>query len=188
MRMARRKHVIRRRIFVGCEGDSERGYIARVAQIVDSLHQEVSLDAQPLQPGGGDPLDLARRADEVIEQIERTREPYEEKYLLIDRDRVGIAPQRDQQMQALLTRINARVIWQDPAHEALILRHLPGCATRRPPSTAVAIRQLRQEWPEYAKPMSAMQLASRVDLAGLRQAAQVEDGLRVFFASIGLLR
>jgi hypothetical protein len=176
----------RRRIFVGCEGEGERSYIALVQRIVDGVHQQVHLDAHPLQPGGGDPLDLARRAEEVIKKIERTREPYDERYLLIDRDTLGNSPERDREMRAILNRIDARVLWQDPTHEALILRHLPNCATRRPASTQVAMRQLRQQWPEYEKPMSALQLASRISLEGLRQAAKVEDDLRVLLASIEL--
>jgi hypothetical protein len=186
-RLMRRQHVIRRRIFAGCEGDSEVSYIARVRRIADDVHQKVFLDAQPLQPDGGDPLALLLRAEEVVARNERNRELYDEKYLLIDRDRLGRSPERDQQIPAILNRINARVIWQDPAHEALILRHLPGCATRRPPSTQIAMQQLRQQWPEYQKPMSAMQLATRINLDALRQAAKVEDELRAFLASIELL-
>jgi hypothetical protein len=183
----RRHPVIRRRIFVGCEGEGERSYIALVQTIVNNVHGKVHLDAQLLQPGGGDPFDLARRAEEVIAQIERRREPYEERYLLIDRDKFGILPDRDQQMAATLRRIDARVIWQDTAREALILRHLPGCATRRPASTRIALQQLLQRWPEYEKTMSATKLATRINLASLRQAATVEEDLRAFFASIELL-
>ena len=89
-------------------------------------------------------------------------------------------------MPAILNRINARVIWQDPDREALILRHLPGCATRRPASTRIAMQQLLQQWPEYEKTMSATQLANRIDLKALRRAAKVEDELRAFFDSIEL--
>jgi RloB-like protein len=176
----------RRRVFIGCEGDSERSYIALVRRMVDEVHQKVYLDAQLLQPGGGDPLALVLRAEEVIARIERTREPYDEKYLLIDRDKLGRKPERDQQIPAILNRINARVIWQDPAHEALILRHLPGCAPRRPASTQIATQQLGRVWPEYEKPMSATQLAYRIDIEALRRAAEVEDELRDFFALIEL--
>jgi hypothetical protein len=179
-------HVIRRRILVGCEGESERSYIALVQRIVNTVHQRVYLDPQPLQPGGGDPLDLVRRAEEVTTKNERTRERYDHKYLLIDRDKLGSSPERDQQMEAILNRINARVIWQDPAHEALILRHLPDCAALRPPSAPIATQQLRRVWPEYEKPMSAMKLASRIDIEALRRAAKVEDALRALFALIEL--
>jgi hypothetical protein len=183
----RRQQVLRRRIFVGCEGEGERSYIALVQRIVNDVHQKVHLDPQPLQPGGGDPLGLVRRAEEVITKIERAREPYDEKYLLIDRDKLGSSPERDQQIPTTINRINARIIWQDPAREALILRHLPGCATRRPASTQIAMQQLLQQWPEYEKTMSAMQLATRIDLEALRRAAKVEDGLRAFLVSIELL-
>jgi hypothetical protein len=48
------------------------------------------------------------------------------------------------------------------------------------------MQQLRQQWPEYVKTMSARQLASRIDLEALRRAANVEDELRAFFDSIEL--
>ena len=72
----RRQHVIRRRLFVGCEGDSERSFVVLVRRIVNDVHQKVHLDPQLLQPGGGDPLALVRRAEEIITKNERTREPY----------------------------------------------------------------------------------------------------------------
>jgi hypothetical protein len=187
-RLMRRQHVIRRRVFIGCEGDSEVSYIGLVRRIVDDVHRKVYLDAQPLQPGGGDPLDLVRRAEETITKIERNREPYDEKYLLIDRDLLDRSPERDQQMQAILDRIGTRIIWQDPAHEALILRHLPGCAMRRPATAQIAMQQLLQQWPEYEKPMSARQLANRINLEALRQAAEVENELRAFLVSIELFK
>ena len=80
----------------------------------------------------------------------------------------------------------ARVIWQDPAREAFILRHMPGCATRRPLSTEIAMRQLLKQWPEYEKTLSAAQLATRIDLGALRRAARVESELAAFFSSIEL--
>jgi hypothetical protein len=188
MRMRRKQVIrIRRRIFVGCEGEGERSYITLVQHIIDDVHHKVHLDPQLLQPGGGDPLDLVRRAEEVITKIERRREPYDQKYLLIDRDTLDSSPERDQKMTAILNPINARVIWQDPALEALILRHLPGCGTRRPASTQIAMQHLLQQWPEYEKVMSAMQLANRIDLEALRRAAKVEGELRALFASIELL-
>jgi hypothetical protein len=183
----RRRQVIRRPIFVGCEGDGERSYIRLVQRIVDDLHHKVHLDPHPLQPGGGDPLALALRAEQVITKFERTRVRYHEKYLLLDRDTLGNSPERDRQMRVVLDRIKARVIWQDPAREALILRHLPGCETRRPANTQIAMQQLRQQWPEYEKTMSAMQLARRIDLEALRRVATVDSGLRAFFTSIELI-
>jgi hypothetical protein len=102
MRM-RRRQVIRRPIFVGCEGDGERSYIRLVQRIVDDLHHKVHLDPHPLQPGGGDPLALVLRAEQMITKLERTRVRYHEKYLLIDRDTLGNSPERDQQSRRYST-------------------------------------------------------------------------------------
>ena len=48
------------------------------------------------------------------------------------------------------------------------------------------MQQLRREWPQYEKPLSAMQLATRIDLAALFRAAKEEPELG-FLASIELL-
>ncbi len=179
-----RKQIIRRRIFVGCEGEGERSYIRLVSSILNTVHQKVHLDPHPLQPGGGDPLALVRRAGEIIRQIERTREPYVEKYVLIDRDGYGRSPDRDHQMQVTVERIGATIIWQRPAREGFLLRHLPGCSAHQPTTTQVAMQALVREWPEYRKNMSAIELATRIDIEALQRAAIVEDELRAFLVAI----
>lgn len=79
-----------------------------------------------------------------------------------------------------------KLIWQEPCHEALLLRHLSGHAEDRPPTCRNAAGMLKAVWPEYGKPMSAAGLSQRVDLAGLRRAAAVEPGLKEFLDDIGL--
>ena len=183
----RQAHNQRRRIFVGCEGDSERGYIAFLAHQLELVHHKVHLDAKLLRPGGGDPLALMLTAETIVAREERNREPYERKFLLLDSDKLGQAKARDQQIPAVVARMDAVLIWQRTAHEALLLRHLPSCAARRPPTTALAIQQLQGRWPEYAKPMSALQLAARLDQAALRRVAAVEEELRALFDEIEML-
>ncbi len=184
--MPRKRHVQRRRVFVGCEGDGERGYITFVATILERVHSSVYIDAKLLRPGGGDPLALVQVAQTIIQREERNREPYERKFLILDNDKIGISQHRDQQAYALAAQIRASFIWQDTAHEALLLRHLPGCAMRRPPNTTTAEQQLRREWPAYAKPMSAAAIGRTLDIASLRQANGVEPELAEFFREIGL--
>ena len=79
-----------------------------------------------------------------------------------------------------------KLIWQAPCHEALLLRHLPGRASDRPPTSKLAQSALKAVWPEYEKPMSPASLSKRIDLAGLRRAAAVEPGLKEFLSDIGL--
>ncbi len=177
-----RQRLQRRRIFVGCEGESERGYASLVSRLLETVHQRLHIDAKLL--GGGDPLALCETAERTITREERNRELFDLKFLLLDRDKIGVTPQRDQRIQPILNRTGAIIIWQDTAHEAMLLRHLPGCATLRPPTTILAVQQLEQNWPEYEKPMSASQLSTRLDIARLQQAAGVEQGLADFFQHI----
>ena len=78
------------------------------------------------------------------------------------------------------------LIWQAPDHEAVLLRHLPGCETMRPPAGA-SLAALRRQWPEYEKGLSAQQLAERIDLPQVQQASAVEADLRRFLLAIGLI-
>jgi len=52
----------RRRLFVGCEGESEQAYVALLARLSGEAGLAVHLDAVLLQPGGGDPLAIVERA------------------------------------------------------------------------------------------------------------------------------
>jgi len=75
----------RRRIFVGCEGQSEAGYgtlIARIARELPNVH--VHIDVRLLQPGAGDPRALVERAAQIIAVDEERREPYAVKAVLLD--------------------------------------------------------------------------------------------------------
>jgi hypothetical protein len=126
MRRRRLPHIPqRRRIFLGCEGKSEVGYgvlIARIARELESVH--VHIDVKVLQPGAGDPRALVDRAGQIIANEEQRREPYAVKAVLLD---VGT----QQIMAAATARAGVHgihfVIWQSPNHEAVLLRHLPGC-------------------------------------------------------------
>ena len=76
-------------------------------------------------------------------------------------------------------------IWQEPNHEAMLLRHLPGCEALRPMTAAAVDAHLRRHWPAYAKPMSANDLAARLDANSLRRALRVEAELAVFLRDLG---
>ena len=74
MRSRQRKIIQpRRRVFLGCEGESERGYGALLGQLLESQRHDVHLDVVLLQPGGGDPLSLVKLAKSRIIAAERKR-------------------------------------------------------------------------------------------------------------------
>jgi hypothetical protein len=175
----------RRRVFLGCEGQSEHGYgtlIAHIAREIKNLH--VHIDARVLQPGAGDPRALVDRAAQVIARDEARREPFELKAVLLDLGNAEINA-------AAAVRAERHgiqyLIWQLPDHEGLLLRHLPNCQQSRPPRGGSLVA-LRGQWPEYEKPMSAARLATRIALDQIRQASTVEPALREFLTAIGLLQ
>jgi hypothetical protein len=186
--MRRRRPTIpqRRRIFLGCEGESERGYGALISRLLETQRRDVHLQVVLLKPGGGDPLALIERADKLILAGERKSEsPYLHRAVLIDDDRLGQAPARDAQIASIAQSARIRVIWQRPCHEALLLRHLDGCQHLRPPTSSHALAELRQRWPEYVKGMPALRLADRIDASAIRRVFAVEAELAAFLSELG---
>ena len=178
----------RARVFVGCEGESEQGYIALLQRLADAADLAIHLDAVVLQPGGGDPCAIVELGVRRMAQRERQHgSSYTWSANLLDADKLGQQVQRDDRARAIAARDGIRLIWQEPCHEALLLRHLPQCAQLPPPQTAIASQQLAQRWNGYRKPMPAARLAERIDLEALARVRTVEPELAAFLITLGLL-
>lgn len=187
-RPPRRRIPQRRRLFVGCEGESERSYGAFLTRLIEEGELAVHLDTVVLQPGGGDPCAIVELAVQRIAQKQKNRgEPYDRKIVLLDADRLGAVPDRDQRLLQISRREDLHLVWQRPCHEAMLLRHIDGCAQLAPPDSTAAVRELRRRWDDYRKGMSAARLAERLDLDAVARAAAVENDLAVFLAEIGLV-
>lgn len=183
--MRRRRTIAQRRpIFLGCEGESELGYGALLNRLVretPGLH--VHIQAEVLQPGAGDPHALVQRALQKIVDLERRRERFNCKAILLD---LG-APEKNLAAQRLAaTNGIDHLIWQSPDHEAFLLRHLNGCHQLRPPVGA-SLAALRQQWPDYEKGRTQIQLANYITMDGILRACDVEPDLRVFLLGIGVI-
>lgn len=187
MRRSRRPLIPqRRRVFLGCEGESERGYGALIRQLLEHRRRDVHLDVVLLSPGGGDPLALLERAQtRIIERERRHESPYELRALLIDDDKLGQAPHRDARIAPLALTARVRIIWQRPCHEAFLLRHLDRCRDLRPPTAEQALAELLRRWPEYVKGMPAAKLAERIGHAEVQRVLTVESELAGFLAEVG---
>lgn len=173
-------------IFIGCEGESERGYVAFLTRLVEQAGLSVHLDSMVLQPGGGDPLAIVELAVKRLSQGRRKQTDYAAKFVMLDRDKWGQAPARDARVDGVAARAGLSLIWQDPCHEAVLLRHLDGCAAQRPQTTALAEAALGQRWPDYAKPMDGAGLARRLDHAAVLRAIAVEPEHALMINTIGL--
>lgn len=172
----------RRRIFFGCEGESEQGYGALLQRIAnDQPTQNIHLDVQVVK--GGDPLAIVEAAVQKEREQASRHGNFSVRAIFLDRDKFGQSTERDNQIPAL-SGARFLLIWQRPCFEATILRHLPGCQALRPQTTALAVAAIQQHWPEYRKPMSQLALATRIGIDEIRAAAKVEPDLAIFLKVI----
>jgi hypothetical protein len=174
-------------VFFGCEGESEVAYGQVLNDLLAAASIPVHLQVEVLAPGAGDPLARVQRTLGLIIRREKQRVRFPVKAILMDSDQARDAPDRLARGKQLAREAGILIIWQKPCHEAVLLRHMPDCSTRRPLTCNTASQALVKVWPEYEKPMSRARLASRVDLAAIQQAASVEPQLRAFLQDIGLL-
>jgi len=174
----------RTRIYLGCEGESEQSYGKRLNEIADAAGLSLFLDCDVL--GGGDPLALIQLATVRIREKSKKRGAFAYRAVFLDRDRVGQTTERDQKIPTLVDRHRIQLIWQDPCHEALLLRHLPGQTFMRPQTSGLAAEALERLWPGYKKGMPASELAARIDRTAVERAASVEADLMSLLRAIGL--
>lgn len=182
MRRRRIRIPQRRRVFVGCEGESERGYVVLISRLLEERHRRVHLD--PVLLGGGDPLAILETAVRRLHHRAERRAPYVAQAVFLDGDRFNLAPERTDRALRLAGERVLQLIWQKPCYEAFLLRHLPGCERLQPPVTQQAVTELRRRWPEYEKAMPAASLAMRVDRAAVLRAASVDEALQAFLEAI----
>jgi hypothetical protein len=186
--MSRLRIQQRTRIYLGCEGPSEQSYGKRLGEIVEAVGLHLYFDNDVLQPGGGDPLALVELAIRRIKAKEAKRTTFALRAILFDRDKWGIKPERDAQIEPLAKRHRLHLIWQEPCHEGFLLRHIEGHEAARPVTSDLASQALKRVWSEYHKPMAAIHLAVRIDLQAILRAASVESPFKDFLDSIGLTR
>lgn len=176
----------RRRIFLGCEGDSERGYGVLLGNLIEQRRQDIHLDVVLLSPGGGDSYTLVKRCEEHLLRNNRRGSPdYIHRALLLDSDLRGCDKMRDQEADRLALKLDLRLIWQEPCHEAFLLRHFDGFRDNRPSLPRDALTLLHKVWPQYRKGMAAVRLGERVGCTEVQRAAEVEPELAEFLRAIG---
>ena len=188
--MTRRRapHIpLRKPIYVGCEGASEAGYAALLQDMANAAGRHVHLHVDQLGPGAGDPLDRIEMAARRIKLLRRTRVAFVSRFAFLDEDQAEREPRRANQARSLAKENDIQIIWQRSCFEAVLLRHLPGRATHRPPSSQDAHRALLRELPDYEKPLGRAALAKLIDLDGVLRAAVVEPELAALLRVLGLM-
>lgn len=170
--MARRQKVKRRRrLFVGCEGESEQGYAALLQRFADERAIAVHAEAKVISRAG-DPLAIVKRAIEIAAQGERGSKPsYSARFLMLDTDLFGQNPKRDAQIPALVAQQKFVLLRQECCFEAFLLRHFYGHDNDDPPTATIAFSRLQAVWPEYNKGLPAQDLRRRIAIEDVQRAA-----------------
>jgi hypothetical protein len=188
--MTRRRQTIPRRtpVFLGCEGESERAYGQFLNAIARNLNRPIAITIVNLNPGAGDPAARIHKAVQEIARRKRNGDTFVHHAILMDTDQLGNDPARLREITSRAGREHIFVIWQEPCHEALLLRHFDGHATRRPPTSAEASKALREVWPGYQKPAIGRDLSTRLNFDDILRAAANDTALDAFLRRIGLIR
>lgn len=178
----------RRRIFVGCEGESERSYVRLLQSLCDAQDLSVHLDPQIIDGAGGDAERMIARARARIDRLEKAGGRYPVRYVLLDSD-VTVVRQGAGALERLSTQARGagiELVWQRCCHEAFLLRHMPGCERRDPPTAADALDRLREQIPDYQKGWASERLGKVITIDHVKRAATVDPGLQGLLAEIGL--
>lgn len=186
MRRQRSLRPQRAPIFIGGEGQSEVAYARWLGNLARDRDRPVHLKLCDLGQGAGDPYTRIEMAIERVERIERNSEPFVGRFVFLDTDQID-----GDHARADLARRHARdnnftVIWQQPTHEAFLLRHLPGRHMNQPPDKRAADAALVRDWPDYRKPRTPQQLEQRLALDGAIRVAERLQELAELLRLIGL--
>ena len=176
----------RRRYFVACEGESEFGYAVFLKLLADESSLTLHLDVRRCH--AGDPLAIVETAASELKRRSRQRGAYVGQAIFLDADRRDDVPDRTVLADRLIREHGFKAIWSEPAFEVLLLKHLDGCEQLRPATSALALQQLQDRWPEYRKGMTANELRTRLDYAAVERAASVLPELHEFLVEIQLIR
>ena len=169
--------------FLAGEGLSERGYGRWLSRLAVETNVPVAIRVEALR--GGDPLDLIEQTIDRLRTVERQRGPYRTRGLLLDGDLRGQSMERDAQATRLAQNKRIRLIWQDPSHEAFLLRHFAGYENHRPPDQARAGRLLRRVWPDFRKGLDGGDYGRMLTAEHLTVARAVERELNAFLRDAG---
>ena len=107
------------------------------------------------------------------------------KAIFLDGDRRYENAERTHRADRMIAQFGLLPIWSPPCLEALILRHFPGRENAEPPTSDLALQELRRHWKEYEKAVSRQALRAKFEIAHVQRAAGTNSDLLEFLKQIG---
>lgn len=173
---------IRIRFFLAVEGESEQSLV-RWMQSLSEKYLHIHLDAVPL--GGGGFKSMLEKAVRLHKRHCRIG-VYQDRFLIVDRDRAEHGDWSIDELRREGGKHKFIVCVQNPNHEGLLLRMMPGLEHEIPDATSAKAR-LRSRWANYEKPMNAQALGRQFSLDDLLRVARVDTDLATLLKTIGLM-
>lgn len=173
----------RKRVFIACEGESERGYAGFLWELAEASGLSLHFDLHLCR--GGDHLAVVEAARDKMKLRAQQHGQFWKQAVFLDGDRRDENAERTRQADRMIAQSGLLPIWSTPNLEALILRHFPGREHAEPPTSDLALQELRRHWKEYEKPISRQALRAKFDMAHVQRAAGTNSGLLEFLKQIG---
>ncbi|HEV7924775.1 MAG TPA: hypothetical protein VGR14_05435 [Verrucomicrobiae bacterium] len=173
---------IRSRFFVAVEGESEQSFVTWLQTL---SHQELHIHLDAVLLGGGGFKSMLQKAVRLHKRGSRTG-TYVARFLIVDRDRAAQGDWSIEKLRSEAAKKRIIVCVQNPNHEGLLLRMLPGMEREIPDATSVATK-LKRRWPNYQKPMNARELERQFSIEDLLRVANLDADLGTFLKQIGLM-
>ena len=180
--MRRNKVPLRRVIFIGVEGPSDRAFVRFLYDCCDEKGLHLHLDTKSAD--GGDSVVVVEEAALYLNRHSGKRD-IKDRLVLLDSDRIRQDKQAGRDAQSVALRENLELIFLHPNLEGLLLRLHEGYERRKIVKNAEA--ELRKVWPQYSKKkLTADQLKERFTLSDLQRAARHDNELKRLLEILGL--
>lgn len=174
----------RKRIIAVAEGDGDRSLAQWLQALCDEhgLHLHLDIDIA----GGGDTRGVVEHAVRLRRRRADSRGRDKGAFVLLDADRIAADRANGRDPETVKGRGDLQLVYLTPNLEGLLVRLHDGYAARiLTPNNAK--QTLKQLWPTYEKPESAVTLGKRFGLVNLLRAAAHDDDLRDVLILLGLM-
>ncbi len=174
MSRGRRLIALRRSIYIGVEGRSDRAFVQFLGKVCESQGRHLHLYVKPAN--GGDSVAVIQSAAHHLSKSSLSKE-FHQRLVLLDGDRIEQDGKAGRDAGGVASNHGFEIILQTPNLEGLLVRLHPGHEDRQL-QASVAKTELRKLWPEYEKSLIVQQLEHRFDLDSLRRVAKHDTHLQ----------
>lgn len=128
---------------------------------------------------------MLKKAVQFYKRQCKTVGAYQDRFIIVDRDRSDQGDWPVEKLRREATKHKITVCLQNPNHEGLLFRMLPGMERERL-EAAETERKLKVQWPGYQKPMNAEALGRKFSIDDLLRVSKVDGDLASLLGKIGL--